>query len=244
MGTTKVERPVWRRFSPQFMGRAAEWVKSGGSAAIVFEEKKVRALEVAANGESIPKRRVTRVDILLGVEDKGRLTELGLWSLLAIEQRVSRVVPSGAAKGLRIARAAKHSIPAVLDWCERDGVFADPTRTLKFDCLACGSCCFESDVVLDQDDLDRFREGGRPDLTTSRYIKRSRDGKIRLRFAKHSACQHLGTDLKCAIYTLRPFNCSVFPVGSEACLAARESTRNWRDDGSPIPKLPRTKPAA
>jgi Fe-S-cluster containining protein len=37
-------------------------------------------------------------------------------------------------------------------------------------------------------------------------------------------------DNRCAIYAIRPFNCSVFPVGSEACLAARESTLHVRDD--------------
>ena len=235
MGTVKVERPVWRRFSPQYRSRAAEWVKRGGAAAIVFEAAKPSAIEVRGDDLVGPRavKKVTRIEMLLDVDADGVLTELSLWSILALEQRQSRVVSSGPARGLRIALAARHSIPSVLDWCDRDSVFEEPTRMLAFDCLECGACCHEADVILGEDDLDRFREAGRDDLTTSKYIKRTRDGKVRLRFAKSGACQHLGSDLKCGIYALRPYNCSVFPVGSEACLAARESTRRWRDDGSP-----------
>lgn len=210
MSKTKVERPVWRRFAPRFASRAAAWVRSGGQAAIVHDEE--------------------NIEILLATDARGELTELGLWSLLAIEQRRSRVVKEGPAKGLRAAKAAKHSTFAVLDWCERDSGHPGPTRTLRLDCLACGSCCHEANVLLDQDDLDTFRSAGRADLCTSKYVSRSRDGKVRLRFAPDGRCQHLAGDLKCRIYAIRPYNCSVFPVGSEACLAARESTRKWRDD--------------
>jgi hypothetical protein len=215
MSKTKVVRPVWRRFTPKFSKRAADWVRLGGHAAIVHDEE--------------------HIDILLGVDDDGKLTDLALWSLLALEQRASKVVDKGPAKGLRIARAAAHSTFAVLDWCDRDSAHPGPTRTLNYDCLECGSCCHEANVILDQDDLDRFKEAGRADLCSSKYIKRSRDKKVRLRFAPDGRCQHLANDLKCGIYELRPYNCSVFPVGSEACLAARESTREWRDDS------PRTK---
>lgn len=212
MPKTKIVRPVWRRFAPKFLSRAAAWVRSGGQAAIVHDE--------------------TKIDIILATDDEGKLTELGLWSLLAIEQRGSRVVSEGPAKGLRMAKAARHSTFAVLDWCERDSAHPGPTRTLRLDCLECGSCCHEANVILDDDDLERFREAGRVELTKSKFIKRSRDGKVRLRFAPDGRCQHLADDLKCRIYELRPFNCSVFPAGSEACLAARESTRKWRDDGA------------
>jgi Fe-S-cluster containining protein len=212
MSKTKVARPVWRRFAPQFFSRAAAWVRSGGQAAIVHDEN--------------------HIDLLLETDARGELTELGLWSLLALEQRVARKVKEGPAKGLRMARAARHATYAVLDWCERDSAHPGPTRTLKLDCLECGSCCHEANVLLDDDDLDRFRAAGRADLCTTKHVKRSRDGKVRLRFAPDGRCQHLASDLKCRIYALRPYNCSVFPAGSEACLAARESTRKWRDDGA------------
>lgn len=212
MSSSTVLRPVWRRFVPRHASRAAEHVRAGGAAAIVHDDK--------------------RIDMWLPVGADGRISELGHWAVLALEQRLWRRVPEGPGKGLASARVGKHSIDAVLDWCERDGALEGPTRKLELDCLDCGACCHDSNVLLDADDLERFREGGRPDLTTSRYVKRSRDGKLTLRWAAPGPCQHLQSDNKCQIYALRPFNCSVFPVGSEACLAARESTLSLRDDGA------------
>jgi Fe-S-cluster containining protein len=86
--------------------------------------------------------------------------------------------------------------------------------------------------VLDLADFDRWRKAGRKDLLGKDYIKRS-NGKVTLRFALDGRCQHLGADIKCAIYPIRPDNCSVFVAGSEACLAAREETLHIRD-GLPV----------
>jgi Fe-S-cluster containining protein len=209
MPKTTVARPVWRKFQERFLSRAAEWVRAGGHAIVCRDDGKM--------------------DVYLGVEGSGELTEFALWALLAVEQRRAKPVVSGPARGLRAARVSAHARWAVLDWCERDSGFDAPTRKLAFDCLACAACCHDANVLLDESDLDRFREAERHDLTSSRFIVRGRDGKIRLRFVKRGPCQHLGGDNKCGIYSIRPYNCSVFPVGSEACLAARESTHSWRD---------------
>ncbi len=206
----KITRPVWRRFAPKFEANAVAWVKRGGAAVIVHSN--------------------TRLQLLLEAGPDGKPTELALWAVLALEQQKPRLIKEGKAKGLFTILAVPHAREAVLDWCERDAGHPGHTRTLDLDCLDCGACCHEANVLLDESDLDRFREGGRADLTTSRYIKRTRDGKIRLRFAKDGRCQNLLQDNKCRIYPLRPFNCSVFPMGSEACLAAREMTLNLRDD--------------
>lgn len=211
---TTLDRPVWRRFVPRFMSRAAAWVRSGGLAAVQHSER--------------------HIDLILGVDGEGEITEAALWAVLALEQRRYVRVKEGPAKGLFVARAAPHSLYAVLDWCDRDSVHEGPTRTMHLDCLECAACCCDSNVLLDDSDLQRFRDAGRHDLTKSAYIKRSRDGKIRLRFIGRGRCQHLMGDNKCAIYAIRPFNCSVFPVGSEACLAARESTLHLRDDARAV----------
>lgn len=206
---------MWRKFQDRFFPRAVKWVRDGGHAVVVSE----------GSARGGPK-----LELLLGADARGELTEFALWALLSVEQRRARLVTEGIAKGLRQTGVARHARYAVLDWCERDSVFDAPTRVLNLDCLACGACCHDSNVLLDDEDLDRFRAAGRDDLTTSAYIKRSRDGKVRLRFLGKGPCQHLAKDNKCRIYVLRPFNCSVFPAGSEACLAARESTHAWRDD--------------
>jgi Fe-S-cluster containining protein len=213
MSKTQVVRPVWRKFHDRFLARAADWVKSGGHALVYSDKGELR--------------------MLLGVDDDGKLTEFALWSLLAVEQRAAKTVERGPARGLRIARVQSHAEWAVVDWCERDSAYEAPTRVLHLDCLECAACCHEASVLLDESDLDRFREAGRADLVSRKFIKRSRDGKVHLRFEKGGKCQHLLSDRKCAIYEIRPFNCSVFPAGSEACLAARESTNQWRD-GVPL----------
>lgn len=220
MPKISVERPVWRRFEARFLDRALAWVRAGGSAALVHPKA--------------PRARATtapKIDMILGTDEDGDIRELSYWSILSLEQRRWTRIASGKGKGLARARVQSHAVEAVLDWCERDSVYPGPTRNNRFDCLDCGACCHDSNVILYTEDLQRFRDGGRPDLTKQPYVER-RGGKLRLRFIGGGACQHLKKDLKCRIYPIRPFNCSVFPVASEACLAARESTRGFRD-GAP-----------
>lgn len=199
-----VFRPVWRSFLPRFLDRAAEHVRAGGHAAVLGDKR--------------------RVDLLLGVDASGKITELGLWTLLAIEQQRWTRVKKGPALGLATAKVARDFEEVILGFCERDGVHPHATRKLRLDCLECAACCHESNVVLHEDDMQRFRDAGRADLLGRAYVRRARDGKVTLRFAESGRCQHLKRDNKCRIYPIRPFNCSVFPVGSEACLAAREQT--------------------
>ena len=203
---------MWRSFTPKFFDRAVAHVKAGGHAAIL-ESK-------------------TRVILLMGADAKGEITEEGRWSVLALEQQRFHRIKEGAAKGLFSARVQRHAIDAALDWVERDSIHPEATRKLVFDCLDCGACCTDANVILYPDDLERFDDGGHPELKGKAYIKRGKDGKLRLRFLPDGRCQHLLTDLRCRIYPMRPFNCRVVPVGSEACLAARESTLGLRD-GAP-----------
>jgi Fe-S-cluster containining protein len=208
MSAYVIDRPVWRRYRPRFLPHAAAHVRRGGHAAIVHESG--------------------RVDVLLTVGEAGKITELGLWSLLAIEQRRWVRVKKGAAQGLATARVSDKFAGSVIDWCDRDSIHAGSTRRIELDCLDCAACCHQANVVMDEADLDRFREGGRPDLARKDYVKRSRDGRITLRFAPSGRCQHL-QGKACGIYPIRPDNCRVFVVGSEACLAAREDTLKVRD---------------
>lgn len=213
MSAYKVVRPVWRSFQSRFLARAAEHVRSGGHAVV--------------------ERQDGGVDLLLGVDEAGKITELGLWSILAIEQQRWRRVKGGPAAGLATTRVRPKYEGSVLDWCERDSIHRGPTRTIRLDCLECGACCHEANVLLDEADFERWRAAGRKDLMGRAYLKRA-DGKVTLRFAASGRCQNLGRDNKCAIYPIRPDNCSAFVVGSEACLAAREDTLKLRD-GAPDP---------
>jgi hypothetical protein len=209
-----VSRPIWRRFAPRFFDRAAAHARRGGHSAVVHD--------------GLTKREC-RVDLLLPTDATGKITELALWSLLAIEQRRWRRVRDGAAKGLATARAHREFEAVVLDWCERDAVHAGPRRRVRFDCLACAACCRDNDLHIEPGDELKWRLAGRVDLLRRGSYRRGRDGKLRLKLAKDGRCPHLERDNRCRIYSLRPSNCSVFPVASEACLAAREDTLGLRD---------------
>lgn len=212
---TTIHRPIWRKFSPKYLDRAAAWVREGGHAAV---EKTTKWGDVK------------RIDLLLGVDEEGVITEQGEWALLAVELEAHEIVEGGLAKGLARAKCKPQYEEAVLEWCERDAEHVGPTREMALDCLACGSCCHDSNVILFKSDLKRFKKAGRNDLLKKKHIKHKKGGKMVLRFPKHGPCQQLRKNLMCRIYEIRPFNCRVFPVGTEACLAARELTRGWRDD--------------
>lgn len=210
MAREVIVRPIWRRFSARFLANAAAYVHEGGHAAIVSD----RGI----------------VDMLLTVDDRGKITEQGQWALLAIEQQRWRRVTSGVALGLAAARASRKFAAVVIDWCERDGGHPGPTRKITFDCTTCAACCHDANVVLSEADLARWRSADLLDLLGRTYVRRDSDGKITLRFAESGRCQHLREDKRCGIYAVRPDNCRVFPAGSEACLAAREDTLGLRDD--------------
>jgi hypothetical protein len=208
MSAYVVVRPVWRSFQPRFLSRAAAHVRRGGHAVVIRDDG--------------------AYDLILGVDDAGKITELGLWTVLALEQQRWRRVKEGPAKGLATARVRAVYEGAVLDWCDRDSIHEGPTRTVDLDCLECGACCHGSNVVLDKPDFDRWKKAGRRDLLDKAYLKR-KDGRVTLRFLDSGLCRNLGADNKCAIYTVRPDNCSAFVVGSECCLSAREDTLGIRD---------------
>ena len=211
--TQDIARPIWRRFKPRFFKNAVAHVRRGGGAVID---------DPASD----------RVDLLLPIDEKGKITELARWAIYAIEHRRFRYVKTGRALGFATVNVRADYAGSVLDWCTRDAVHGGSTRTIPIDCVTCAACCHDSNVVLDRVDLDRFRKGGRPDLAGPAYVKRARDGKITLRFLGPGPCQHLAKDRRCSIYELRPDNCRVFLEGSEACLAAREDTLGLRD-GAP-----------
>src|SRR5262249_40869446 len=105
---------------------------------------------------------------------------------------------------------------------ERDSVFPGPTRTMILDCLACGACCKENEVVLEDEDLERFAGAGRTELARRPLARRRKDGRLVLVLLKNKRCRHLGGDNRCGIYPIRPNACSEFPAGSECCLFSRE----------------------
>jgi hypothetical protein len=203
-----VKRPIWRRYLPTYRPDAIAFVRRGGHAAIVHPRG--------------------RIEALVGLDATGKLTELGEWSLLAIEQTRWRRVRSSPGVDIASARVKPDYVDAVLDWCERDAVHPGPTRRITLDCQTCAACCHDMNVVLAAEDVERWSAAGRSDLHGRVYLRR-RDGRLVLRVHDTGRCLHLRRDKLCRIYDLRPDNCRAFVVGSEACLAAREETLALRD---------------
>lgn len=208
----RVKRPVVRSFKPKFLTEAASWVSRGGHA-IVWEEPK-RALLVFRE----PK--------------EGDEMDLGAWAVLDLGKQRWDVSKSGKLKGLAVSLVPRQHIDIVERWIERDSKWPGPQRTVDFDCLECGSCCRDNEVVLHAVDMKRFKEGGRPDLLRPPFSRRV-DGKLVLTLLKSKDCRHLASDNKCGIYPIRPDACSEFPVASECCLYAREEEMKIYDGVPP-----------
>ena len=148
--------------------------------------------------------------------------DFAVWSLLDMGKSGRwTTIERGPLKGFGTSVVPNDCHEIVRHRAERDSVHEGTQREVDFDCLACGACCKDNDVVLHDVDVERFRKGGRADLARPPYAKK-KDGKLVLTLLASKNCRHLESDNKCAIYALRPDACSTFPVASECCLFARE----------------------
>jgi uncharacterized protein len=203
-----IRRPVWRSFRPEFTDRAVLHVGRGGFSALLFE-----------NGE---------IKILLPLGRDGSLTRMARWALLSLEIRRWGRSRKGLLRAVAAVNVKQRDRAIIREWCERDSVHPRSTHRIRLSCRTCGACCRDNRVVLEPPDLARWKRLGRADLLDRAYVRRSA-GVALLRLTAKGACVHLGPSNRCAIYRLRPGNCSEFPVGAETCLAARLDTLGITD---------------
>ncbi len=195
-----VVRPIWRSFDIDSAEAAAAHVRGGGFSALVDGQRDIKLLLPRTKG--------------------GELTELAQWVLLALDLRNWGYARSGPTQGLAAVWVQRGDRDIVEGWCARDERLPPYTQRMELDCLACGACCRDSRVVIEPSDRAAWRRAGRPELEGRVYLHTSR-GELVLKHASCGACVHFGADNRCGIYELRPFNCRVFPVGSEPCLTVR-----------------------
>jgi uncharacterized protein len=177
---------------------------------------------VRAGGHAVVWETPSRARMVFATPPKNDFVkDLGYWSLLDMGRDRWTKMASGPYRGLSSVIIAKDCHNIVIDRAERDAVWKGATRTVRFDCLECGSCCRDNKVELDEDDIERFLDAGRPELMKPPFTRKS-GGKVVLKLLKSKDCQHLAKDNKCGIYPIRPDACSTFPVASESCLYARE----------------------
>lgn len=159
--------------------------------------------------------------LMVTPEPEDEVSDLHYWSRLDLGKIEYDKPRSGPFRGLAVSRVRQIDLDIVQRRAFRDSVHRASTRRVRLDCLDCGACCRSNRVELLEEDIERFEDADRADLLRAPYARK--DGKtIVLRLLKSRDCRHLGRDLKCAIYEIRPNACSEFPMGSECCLFARE----------------------
>jgi Fe-S-cluster containining protein len=146
--------------------------------------------------------------------------DLALFSILDLGKQRYEIISEGVGRGLATTLVPPDCNDIVRRRAERDRVHRGHVHPTNFDCLACGACCRNNRVELDDGDVARFRNSGRDELLKMPYARRH-DGKLVMRLVDEGRCTHLGRGNRCGIYELRPTMCRDFPVASECCLSAR-----------------------
>jgi len=208
-----VHRPLVRSFKSRFAKEAAAHVKAGGHA-VVWES-------------------TDRAVLVFSEPAKGDEDDFGAWAVYDMGKWRWKVEKRGALRGLATTLVPRDCLWIVRRRAERDAIHPGSTRKIAWDCTRCAACCQDNEVVLLEPDIERFKEGGRPELAKAPYAKRHKDGRIILTLLSSKRCRHLETDNRCGIYELRPHACSEFPMGSECCLFAREDVLNLHDGAVP-----------
>lgn len=208
MGSLLV-RPLWREFEPEALRAAAKHARAGGLSVVKAERSWQLFGDAGPEGEELP----------LFVD----------WAIRAIEAPRWWEVTEGAARGLVTARISRGWRERVGEWIARDKAFVGASAKASFDCMKCGACCYDNEVLLDAADLLRFKKGGRADV--AKRVRRDAKNRPLLPLdRKTKACIHLDR-LKCSIYEVRPFMCRDFEAGTEQCMTSREDLY-----GSPFPE--------
>lgn len=200
MAMVTIDRPVVRSFSIRAVRQAAAHIGQGGHA-IVWDG---------------PRRARLVVPFFADDDDE----DLGWWSILDLRKQRYSTVRSGALEGFIETLVPPDCHDIVRRRVDRDAIHRGSRHRVRLDCLACGACCRDNEVFLDDRDLERFARGLHPELARPPYARRRR-GKLLMRPNHDRACRHLRSDNRCAIYALRPGMCREFRIGSECCLSAR-----------------------
>jgi Fe-S-cluster containining protein len=195
-----VRRPLWRGFAERSLAAAARHARAGGIA-VVRARRWYLLGDAGPAGEPVP----------LFVD----------WAIRAVEADGSWAEQTdGPATGLVKAPVSAGWRSRVEEWIERDAAHAGATVEERYDCMKCAACCHANKVVLDAEDVARFRAGGREDLMKTTVVTK---GVRTLPLVKNDTkpCVHL-KDLLCSIYPVRPNMCRDFPAGTEHCITSRE----------------------
>ena len=216
MPETVKYRPIVRSFKRKYTKEAAAHVRAGGHA-IVWESD-------------------TRALLVFKTPPKDEPDDYGAWAVYDMGKSSWHTHDRGTLKGLATTLIPRDCLWIAKRRTERDSIHAGPTRKMDLDCTKCAACCRDNEVILQDEDIERFKKAGRPELAKAPFAKRV-DGRLVLTLLPNKRCRHLARDNRCGIYELRPHPCSEFPMGSECCLFAREDVLGLFDG---VPSTPET----
>jgi Fe-S-cluster containining protein len=209
MAVAAVYRPIVRSFDIKDVRAAAAHVRAGGHA-VVWERK-------------------DRAVLVFSKPAEGDENDFGLWAVYDMGKWRWKLETKGALRGLATTLVPRDCLWIVRRRAERDSVHKGARRKVAFDCTRCAACCQDNEVILLDEDIERFKKHGRPELAKPPYAKRHKDGRIILTLLESKRCRHLKKNNRCGIYPIRPHACSEFPMGSECCLFAREDILDLHD---------------
>jgi len=210
---TATYRPIVRSFKRKFVKEAAAHVRAGGHA-IVWEND-ARAL------------------LLFQTPEEGNDDDYGAWAVYDMGKYKWHTHVRGTFKGLATTLIPRDCLWIAKRRTERDSIHPGTTRKMDLDCTDCAACCRDNEVILQPEDIKRFKDAGRGELAKSPFAKRDGDGKLVLTLLPNKRCHHLKRDNKCGIYSIRPHSCSEFPMGSECCMFARQDVLGLSDGVPP-----------
>jgi hypothetical protein len=187
-----ISRPVVRSFHARFERECAAWVRRGGHGVLWSSPEKARLV--------IPR------------PDPKNEKDFGRWAVLDLGKSAFGIRRKGLLRGLATTPVPSDALFVVREWATRDSIHRGPRRQMSLDCLECGACCRDNEVILQSREVKRF----------DKKLTRRKDGHVMLRLAPNKKCVYLARDNKCGVYAKRPKACSEFPVGSECCLYSRE----------------------
>ena len=101
------------------------------------------------------------------------------------------------------------------------------SKGLHFQCqVNCGSCCSNDGgvVFLTRDDIEKISRYERMHLKewVQKKSQRSRNGRIILGHRDDGSCTYLGTDNRCKIHEIKPWQCQAFPWWQENLSSIKE----------------------
>jgi len=83
---------------------------------------------------------------------------------------------------------------------------------MKNNCINCGICCRETEMILSARDVDRIKNNDPKSLQITNFVEKTTDGLFQLKNADGHCVFFDPTTKLCKIYEVRPEGCRFYPL--------------------------------